>query len=398
MKIAFASLGAYGHLYPMMPLALASADAGHEVTIATGAPFLDRLPLRTMPSYPAEHDLDSAQLETRRRHPDAHGPAFPIAMFGDITAGIVARTLLDRWSEDRPDLVVFEVMDVGAGIAADVHGIPAAAFAIGLSPFIVPVLHGATVGFQREIWQEHGQTPPEDASMLAARLILPSPPTLSPPEPPAGVPVPVGVAGAAGVLPTLPIRPVAYSDESAPVPSWLLEPATRPRIYLTLGTVAFGAVEVLTRAAREISELDVDVLVAVGPEGDPSVLGELPSNVRLERFVAQAKVLPLVDLIVHHGGTGTVLGAAEVALPQLILPQGADQFVNARILSEAGAGRAIPNEAQERGAIRTAVEALLRPDAPERTVAARIRDEIATMPAPAEVVPALVELAAGVRS
>jgi UDP:flavonoid glycosyltransferase YjiC (YdhE family) len=35
----FASLGAYGHLYPMMPLALACADAGHEVVIATGNLF-----------------------------------------------------------------------------------------------------------------------------------------------------------------------------------------------------------------------------------------------------------------------------------------------------------------------------------------------------------------------
>jgi hypothetical protein len=41
----FASLGAYGHLYPMMPLALVCADAGHEAVIASGPPFLGRLPL-----------------------------------------------------------------------------------------------------------------------------------------------------------------------------------------------------------------------------------------------------------------------------------------------------------------------------------------------------------------
>jgi UDP:flavonoid glycosyltransferase YjiC (YdhE family) len=43
VKIMFASLGAYGHLYPMMPLAIACADAGQEVVIATGKPFLERL-------------------------------------------------------------------------------------------------------------------------------------------------------------------------------------------------------------------------------------------------------------------------------------------------------------------------------------------------------------------
>jgi hypothetical protein len=50
VKIMFAPLGAYGHLYPMMPLALACADAGHDVMIATGKPFLDRLPLPTSPA------------------------------------------------------------------------------------------------------------------------------------------------------------------------------------------------------------------------------------------------------------------------------------------------------------------------------------------------------------
>jgi UDP:flavonoid glycosyltransferase YjiC (YdhE family) len=142
----------------------------------------------------------------------------------------------------------------------------------------------------------------------------------------------------------------------------------------------------------EIAAIDVDVLVTVGPEGEPAALGELPDNVHVERFVAQSAVLPLVDLIVHHGGTGTVLSALEVGLPQLLLPQGADQFFNAEILTTAGAGRALPNDAQQPGAIGEAVQALLD-DAPERQVAARLRDEIAAMPSPADVVPSLIKLA-----
>jgi UDP:flavonoid glycosyltransferase YjiC (YdhE family) len=151
---------------------------------------------------------------------------------------------------------------------------------------------------------------------------------------------------------------------------------------------------VLSRAISEIAPLDVDILVAVGPEGEPAALGELPDNVHVERFVAQSAVLPLVDLIVHHGGTGTVLGALEVGLPQLLLPQGADQFVNAQMLTAAGAVRALANDAQQHGAIGAAVQALLG-NCPERQAAIRLRDEIATMPAPAEVVPVLVELAGG---
>ena len=86
VKIMFASLGAYGHLYPMMPLALACADAGHETVIAIGPPFLGRLPLPTVEGYPADLDLGWAIQETKRRHPELTGSHSSFAMFADVTA------------------------------------------------------------------------------------------------------------------------------------------------------------------------------------------------------------------------------------------------------------------------------------------------------------------------
>jgi UDP:flavonoid glycosyltransferase YjiC (YdhE family) len=377
MKIMFASLGAYGHLYPMMPLALALADAGHEAVIASGPPFLGRLPLPTVPGYPADVELDWAIQEARRRHPELHDQDFSMAMFADVTAEAVAPTMIEQCERLRPDLVIYEAMNTGAGVAANVLGIPAAAYSIALVSFIYPALHTATVGYQRDTWLQRDRTPPEGNGLLAAALINPTPPTLAREE--------------GDELLTIPIRSVAYNESSAEVPAWLTARRARPRVYLTLGTVAFGAVEVLSRAVAEIAAFDMDVLVTVGPEGEPAALGELPDNVHVERFVAQSAVLPLVDLIVHHGGTGTVLSALEVGLPQLLLPQGADQFFNAEILTTAGAGPALPNDAQQPGAIGEAVQALLD-DAPERQVAARLRDEIAVMPSPADVVPSLIKL------
>jgi len=90
----FASLGAYGHLYPMMPLALACADAGHEVVIATGKPFLDRLPLPTVPGYPVTLEIAWAIQEARQRHPDLQGAELSMAMFADVTAEQVAPTMI----------------------------------------------------------------------------------------------------------------------------------------------------------------------------------------------------------------------------------------------------------------------------------------------------------------
>gem|GEM_PF-943165 len=43
MRVLFASLGTHGHTYPLLPLAAAARDAGHEVTFATGEGFAEVL-------------------------------------------------------------------------------------------------------------------------------------------------------------------------------------------------------------------------------------------------------------------------------------------------------------------------------------------------------------------
>jgi hypothetical protein len=46
-------------------------------------------------------------------------------------------------------------------------------------------------------------------------------------------------------------------------------------------------------------------------------------------------------LVVHHGGSGTTLSAAAAGVPQLVLPQGADQFANAGALTGVGVAGAL---------------------------------------------------------
>lgn len=113
MKIVFAAIPAYGHLYPLMPLALACVEGGHEVTVAAGPPFLDRLPLPTIPQQPPELDLDAAFRETQRRNPGLHGAELMVGLFADVTAEAVAGVLLPTLEESRPDLVIYEAMDAG---------------------------------------------------------------------------------------------------------------------------------------------------------------------------------------------------------------------------------------------------------------------------------------------
>ena len=44
---------------------------------------------------------------------------------------------------------------------------------------------------------------------------------------------------------------------------------------------------------------------------------------RVERFVAQDEVLSEVDLVVSHGGSGSLMAALAHGLPSVLLPLGA---------------------------------------------------------------------------
>jgi len=380
VDVVFTSIPAYGHLYPLMPLAEAAAGAGHRVSVATGRPFLDALPFPTYRCVPDHVSISWVEQETARRHPELRGADFGVAMFGDVTANVAAEVLLERWARERPDLVVLDSGHVGGAVAAHVLGIPAVALAVGLWGPFGPRTYDAALTYCAPLWQRSPGGPPGSGEGLVEAFVDPLPPTLRLTAPRTR---------------HVPLRSVGWSHGDAAMPDWLTEPSVRPRVLLTLGTVAFGAVEAMRTALDGLLRLDVEVLVVVGPEGDPSALGAVPPHVHLERFVPQERVLPSMDLVVHHGGTGNLLGALRHGLPALVLPQGADQFVNAARLVEVGAGRALEGDALTADAVVEAVAAMLPGDSPERRSARALEAEMAAMPAPEDVVPLLETLVDG---
>lgn len=108
------------------------------------------------------------------------------------------------------------------------------------------------------------------------------------------------------------------------------------------------------------------MLLTVGRRFDPAVLDPLPAGVHAERWVDQAQVLPAADLVVCHGGSGTVYGALASGVPVVVVPVFADQFENGRRVATAGAGLVVEAD----GGTRTRV-------VDDRDIA-RIRDAIDT--------------------
>lgn len=323
MRVLFASLASPGHAYPLVPLAVAAREAGHEVHFAVGEAVHDDL---------AVHGLR---------------PFRPADSFYEI----YAEDLEPELARLRPDLVVHEWGLPGAAVAARRAGIP-----------------GLWHGFGRLVPEGIGFEPPTRVSAVPHLDICP--PSLQD-------------ADFVATAERIELRPVPYPSAS----TW--ERGSRPLVYLTLGTT-FGTAELLTTAVAGLSGLGADVVVALG-RVPPASLPRVPDGVTVRVWVPQAAVLARADLVVHHGGSGTTLGALAAGVPQLVLPQGADQFANAAALVTAGAAASLAPAEVTADAIAGHAGTLLAAG-PHHDAARGLAAEIARMPAPAEVAGRLPEL------
>jgi MGT family glycosyltransferase len=150
-------------------------------------------------------------------------------------------------------------------------------------------------------------------------------------------------------------------------------------VHLTLGTIFHGATAVFETVLAGLRPLPVNVIVALGPGADPRRLGDQPAHVLVTHFAPHAALLPYCDALITQGGAGTILAALCHGLPHLILPQGADQFLNAATAERAGVAMQLPPPELTPEAVTIAVERLLHDDT-IRINAERVQAEIATMP------------------
>ncbi len=131
------------------------------------------------------------------------------------------------------------------------------------------------------------------------------------------------------------------SPDPHPLPDWW-HGSDAPLVYVTFGTVLGRmpiAADVVNTVMRAVSGIvDARVLLTVGHGFDPSGIAPLPANTRLEPWVEQADVFAQADVVLRHGGSGTVFGALAAGVPLVVVPVFADQFDNGRRVSRTGVG------------------------------------------------------------
>ena len=385
MRVLCTTQPAYGHFRPLLPIIRALVDRGHEIRVGTSARFGDVVEAEGYRAVAMGLDWLEADKSTipadRRAGPDVTTlAAFFAHQFVRMTAADLAAGAIASASHWRPDLIVRETTEFGGMLAGEALGIPIAAVQVGSPSLIDEAVRAATDDALDAARARLDLSTAPAARGHGALTMCFAPPALHDPS----VPLPEGLRT---------FRPERFADVLAPELRGFGE--DRPLVYATLGTVFHTAHYDLPffPAVVEASEdLPVDVLLALGPDTDPASLGPVPANVRVATYVPQRAVLDRCSAAICHGGYGTLLDAIDAAVPLVVVPFGADQFVNADSVVRLGIGSMIDEDALTADAVRRAVLDLLADRGPRDRIEA-IRDEWHRAPDPSAAADALERVA-----
>jgi len=365
MRIVFASLGSLGDLHPLLALARAAGERGHETVIAASKDYrayVGSLGFEFQPIRP-DFTFDTA-LVGHLFHP-RRGPE---RLMREQVFPSVRETYADLLAAARGAdfLVVGELLYVAPLVAAKL-GIPWANAILAPTSFLsacdpcvlapAPALYalrhlgawthraifalGRVVtsrwsaplqAFRRELGFSGGPSPVFDGKHSPMLVLALFPRFLAAPQPD----WPPHVVQTGFPFFAQPARPEAARRLEA------FLAAGEPPVVFTLGSSVVHIAENFYRAAAEAArQLGRRAILLVGKNSAP---GELPDSVLALDYVSLETVLPHAAAVVHQGGIGTCAEALRAGIPSLVVPFGFDQPDNGERLRRLGVARVLRRE------------------------------------------------------
>lgn len=389
-----------GNIPPQLALARRLTTRGHRVSIlaprvlqsrveAAGCAFV---PLHATPDHDSVSHTDDVLRDWEARTPmTAAALVRDRLIFG--TASSYARDVTAAITADRPDVVVTDYLLLGAYVAAEHAGIPLAALVHTVYPLPAPGMPPYGMGFQpakslagrvrdtifAKIFERFYNARLKELNQVRAAMGLQSLSSAFEQFNRANrllVLTSQAFDFPAGSLPPN----VRYVGPQLDDPAWLepWEPPTSdnnlPLVLVSLSTTYQQQADTVRRVVAALASLPVRGLVTLGPALANEQFS-LPSNVRAEPYIPHVLVCPHANLVVTHGGHGTVITALNFGVPLVCLPMGRDQGDNAARVVWRGAGVQCSNKADVKQLRRAIQQVLAEPRF--REGARRIADGIA---------------------
>jgi MGT family glycosyltransferase len=150
---------------------------------------------------------------------------------------------------------------------------------------------------------------------------------------------------------------VRATDGAFELPASMADrPAGSALIYLSLGSLGSADVDLMRRLVSVLADTPHRYIVSKGPQHADY---ELAPNMWGAEFLPQTKIVPLVDLVITHGGNNTTTEAFHFGKPMIVLPLFWDQYDNAQRVDETGFGVRLATYAFEVRELTGAIDRLL---------------------------------------
>lgn len=377
---------ARGHLYPVVDVALALREVGHRVVVQTLADERERVV-----SAGLEHRAIAREIEVLRL--DDYQGANAMRQVTRAFACWLARApheiddLRATSREIRPDLLLVDANTWGAAAFAEATARPWAMFL----PYVLPVPSPDTPAFgpgfapprnaferlrDRVVWGMQNLVTRETMRRLDALR--------------AGLGVPALRAHSDLFLrPDLLLyrtaEPFEYPRARWPenlralgpglwappgdVPDWIDE-LPHPRVLVSVSSEYQADGAIIEAALAALTDEPGSVVVTTSAL-DPDRFAAPHPRVRITRVLPHAAVMHEFDVVVTHGGMGTVQRALAAGVPACVVPWGRDQLETARRVELCGAGSTVPRARMTPDRMRAAVRlALDRKPSAERVAEA----------------------------
>jgi UDP:flavonoid glycosyltransferase YjiC (YdhE family) len=353
-----AAFGDAGHAFPAIALARELHRRGLEVLLETweeweGAARAEGLRFQAAQEYmvfpPPGPDTPQGQTVAR-----------------------AARALAGLMEEFEPDLVVSDILTLAPALAAEVAGVPHATLIPHVHPVQEPGRPIYSLGFRpartalgRAAWKaavpviEGGLRQGRDEmNVTRARLGLP------PLERFHG-----GISELLALVATFPqleyprrwppgthvTGPLFFELDSQPVE---MPEGPEPLVVIAPSTAQDPECRLLRVALEGLADLPVRVLATTNRHLPQEPL-EVPDNAVLTEWLPYSQAMPEADLVISHGGHGTVVRALSYGVPVLCCPAVGDMAENGARVSWSGTGLSLPRRLLSPGGVRLAAKRIL---------------------------------------
>ena len=318
MKILFTTHPGYGHILPLIPIAMALKDKGHDISFATAQSFKKKINDIGFFCIPVGLDWNESQLEQilpniKEAPPMEQNSMIRKLLWHDAPVSAISDLLL-FCKHEKPDAIVSSGYDYSGQILAEILDIPSIVHSIDIRiPGAVKSrIQGDYPKMLREKFGLSAEKPSEkeilELSFMPECWKLP---------------------GYESHSNEYYIRPQFFDNITGEqCPDWIRRYKNNPIVYISLGTVFNDYPYIFQSIMDGLKNESLNLIITIGPNGDPDAFGKQPDNVCIKNYIPQTFILPETSISINHGGVSTIMAALNNGIPLINLPLSGDQPIN----------------------------------------------------------------------